>query len=1303
MSKRLSIQGKSLRNRLTVVVALVFILPFLIFFHVLYEEGLILKFIYHYAIIIVPLLVLSLLGLILLRQIFDKFMLISDFMKKADSGEFVMMDIHEDAAELREISISFNNILKKFQETSKQLEEATLKLNQEISLRQIAEENFKINAERFRVVAENAADAIICLEAPDNIVLWNKKAEEMFGYKADEVMGMNLHSIIVPEKFREKTSKGLNRFFETGTGPVVGKTIELSALRKDGREFPIELSISAMNIQGKWQSAGIIRDITERKTAEKMIRESESRYKYLIDSVTGYIYTVKVENGKPVSTSHGYGCAGITGFTSDEFDAYPFLWLQMIHEHDREAVKKQAEAILSGKKVPPIEHRIICKDGRIKWIRNTPVMHYDEHGNLTAYDGLVSDITESKIAWDAVEKAKKEWEATFDAIKDPIFIHDKKFNLVRVNKAYQMAAGMAFNEIIGRSYYEVFPKMDAPLKMCQKAMELQENIVEEVFIPSIDRIFNVRFYPMKDAEGRYLYSAHVMEDITERKKLDENLRKSEANLKKAQEVAHIGSWHLDIMKNELIWSDETYRIFKVPIGTPLTYEKFLETVHPDDLEYVDKAWTAALNREPYDIEHRILVGGEMKWVREKAEVEFNEQGKTVKGTGIVQDITGTKKAEETLKASQEYINNVINSSLDMIVAVDNDRRITVFNKAAQEIFGYGADEVLGRHADILYANPDEGLKAHKMTIEHGIYVQEILNKRKNNETFPSLLSASILKDLQGNTAGVMGISHDITNRKLAEKRIMDEMEITSHILMIAEATAHTTDMDKLMQQAVICIHKVMKSDACLSYLWEEDIRRFMPVHAVGLPDEMIPRFRVEHLDEGIEFVKKAARERDAAISSAPFMGADPASKPVPWLKDFNTMVIIPLLGRKKHLGLIISIYKKPVEFNDRDKKIFKGISNQVSTAVEEAWHYKEGIDKAMELSHKIETIQVMNDIDKTILSTLNPQEILETASRMISRLVSCDRVTIALVDNEKKGFRYAAGGGDDAVIKNLAFVKFEETSASKILKTGMPEYAANLIESSNLLVVEKKLLDAGFLSHIRMPIKVRDNVVGILSVGAKRPSAFTPNDLSTLEKISIQIGVALENARLLADLENLFLGTVKSLSSAIDAKSKWTAGHSERVTEIAIKIGKGMGMDEKTLKDLEIAGLLHDIGKIGTYEYILDKPEKLSDEELNVMKMHTVKGAEILEPIKQLKDIILAVKHHHEFYDGTGYPDGLKGEDIPFFARIIGVADAIDAMGADRPYRKGKTMDEIIAELKRCSGIQFDSKVVDAFLKTAGQ
>ena len=183
------------------------------------------------------------------------------------------------------------------------------------------------------------------------------------------------------------------------------------------------------------------------------------------------------------------------------------------------------------------------------------------------------------------------------------------------------------------------------------------------------------------------------------------------------------------------------------------------------------------------------------------------------------------------------------------------------------------------------------------------------------------------------------------------------------------------------------------------------------------------------------------------------------------------------------------------------------------------------------------------------------------------------------------------------------------------------------------------------------------------------------------------------------DLQELFINIVKVMVNALDAKSPWTKGHSVRVAEYATEIARKVGLDEDEINDIRLAGLLHDIGKIGTYDQLLDKPSKLTDEEFAIVKKHPAQGEAILKDIKQLKYIIPTIKHHHERIDGRGYPEGLKGENIPFSARILHVADSFDAIMADRPYRPSPGREYAIAELKRCNGTQFDPKVVEAFLE----
>lgn len=190
------------------------------------------------------------------------------------------------------------------------------------------------------------------------------------------------------------------------------------------------------------------------------------------------------------------------------------------------------------------------------------------------------------------------------------------------------------------------------------------------------------------------------------------------------------------------------------------------------------------------------------------------------------------------------------------------------------------------------------------------------------------------------------------------------------------------------------------------------------------------------------------------------------------------------------------------------------------------------------------------------------------------------------------------------------------------------------------------------------------------------------------------------NESLVLELKELLFNTVSAISYALETKDSYTYGHSSRVTYYSVEIGIQLGLDQEKLSHLEFAGILHDIGKIGVPENILNKPGCLTEEEYSIISKHPIRGGQILSRLKNIDDIINYVIHHHEKYDGTGHPGQLAGDEIPLGARILAVADAYDAMTSDRPYRKRMTHQIAIDELKKCTKTQFDPVIVEAFLLT---
>lgn len=193
--------------------------------------------------------------------------------------------------------------------------------------------------------------------------------------------------------------------------------------------------------------------------------------------------------------------------------------------------------------------------------------------------------------------------------------------------------------------------------------------------------------------------------------------------------------------------------------------------------------------------------------------------------------------------------------------------------------------------------------------------------------------------------------------------------------------------------------------------------------------------------------------------------------------------------------------------------------------------------------------------------------------------------------------------------------------------------------------------------------------------------------------------VARHTFLLYIDMRNQYISTIKALTKAIDAKDHYTHGHSERVSEYAVLIGQEMKLPEDFIEKLEYLGLMHDIGKIGIPEVILNKPSKLSDDEFNLVRSHSAVGAEIISNIKFIGEYADIVRHHHERIDGRGYPDRLTGDKISLGAKIIGVADSFDAMTSNRIYSAAMSKEDAVEELRRCCNAQFCQDVVNAFIK----
>lgn len=232
-----------------------------------------------------------------------------------------------------------------------------------------------------------------------------------------------------------------------------------------------------------------------------------------------------------------------------------------------------------------------------------------------------------------------------------------------------------------------------------------------------------------------------------------------------------------------------------------------------------------------------------------------------------------------------------------------------------------------------------------------------------------------------------------------------------------------------------------------------------------------------------------------------------------------------------------------------------------------------------------------------------------------------------------------------------------------------------------------------------VPVVLDGQVVAVV-LGADKQSgeSIVSIDAKLVTSTSQNMAIFLQNAMLYDDMGDMFMGTLHAMIAAIDAKDTYTCGHSERVAWVSRELAQAAGLDPAAVERVYLSGLVHDVGKIGVPEHVLTKPGKLTREEFAMIKTHPEIGGRIIKDIRQMSDLLPGVLHHHERWDGKGYPFGLSGEDIPLLGRIICLADSFDAMSSDRTYRSALSMPEVLEEIHRCAGTQFDSDLVDVFI-----
>jgi response regulator RpfG family c-di-GMP phosphodiesterase len=506
----------------------------------------------------------------------------------------------------------------------------------------------------------------------------------------------------------------------------------------------------------------------------------------------------------------------------------------------------------------------------------------------------------------------------------------------------------------------------------------------------------------------------------------------------------------------------------------------------------------------------------------------------------------------------------------------------------------------------------------------------------------------------------------------------------------AEISRSTFDLDRILDQSLDLLMEVIPSEAASFYLVKGDMLNFQTSKG-----EKGGQLIGEHLRMGQGIAGWVAK------TGIPYLTNDVVREPK-WESriaseisfDTRNILSVPVKSKDEVIAVVQLINKRETaEYDEDDQEMAALFATHLANVLEGTRMYRD-------VSDKVERLGVLMDASIHVTSTLDLEEVLDLIMSQAKEVLFAEASSIFLIDENRKELYFVSATGTGGKKAKRVRVPWGKGIVGWVAETGETLLVPDVAKDKRFYKRVDEETDFVTKSILAVPLVVRGRVVGVAEVlNKKGDGTFAQEDVDLFEAFARHAAVAVENARLYAELEELFRSSIRAVVFAVEAKDRYTRGHTERVTEYSVMSARELGLSRGDVKRVEIASLLHDVGKIGIPDTILGKPGKLTDEEFEIVKSHPVRGTEIMAPIGAMREIVPGIRHHHERYDGLGYPDKLRGKEIPLLGRIIAVADVFDALTTDRPYRSAVSVDETLEYLQSNAGYQFDPEVVEAFCK----
>lgn len=1119
---------------------------------------------------------------------------------------------------------------------------------------EVSQESLHEAEEKYHNIFEYSLDGIFQSTPAGRFLTVNPALARIWGYDSPEDVINNItniaHQVYVKPEQREEFMQLMDEYGEV-------EAFEFQTYRKDGSIIWVQENVRTVkDAEGNLQYyEGTVKDITEQKQTLEALRRSEERYRrtlnnmlegcQIIDYDWRYIYV------NDTAALHG---------RREPEELLMHTMMEMYPGIENTELFKVLRHCMEARTHQRLENEFVFPDGDSGWF---------ELSIEPVPEGLFIlsvDITERKQAEADLRDREARYRTLFENLPIPAFTKDRDGRYTSCNA--ENAKYWAENPV-GHTDHELLPPeiADALRAADLGVIETEEPIFgEEKFqSPSGLKYTLARKVPLYDGAGNVIGILGASLDITERKQAEKKLREAE----------QFNQATIDALTAHICVLDENGVILSVnrawhefaEANPPVPSDHFIGTNY---LAVCDAAQGEASSeaapfatglrsvmqheRAHFSLEYPCNVpGGEKRWfVARITRFTINEATRYVVAH---ENISERRMMEEALRASDARFSTAFHASpFATAITRLKDNRLVDVNHTWLELTGFPREEALGHTALELniWRNPDEQTKLIEQLQKQGrVQGIEIQIQRRPGEIVDLLFSAELI-ELSGE-AHMLSMALDISDRKRADKQLRESEQRYRDLVDGSQELICTHDLDGNILSVNPWASKT------LGYPTEELLKK-------NIVDFIIPSRRAE-FQKYLAEIKVNGRAR-------------------------GLMTVQTSSGER-----LIWEYNNSLRTEDVEEPIVRGMAHDVT----------EQRRAEKKIKQQLARLTAVNEIDRVIASSFDLSLTLNLLLRHVIRQLDLDAALILLANPNTKMLEYVAGEGFlGSKIKELK-LHIGEDYAGKVALERRMIHIPDLSAAETPFGQSYLTADENFVTYYGLPLIAKGQLKGVLEVFQHVPLETDEDWLSYLETLAKQAAIAIDNAQLFnnlqqtnAELSLAYDATIEGWSYALDLRDRETEGHTQRVTELTTKLGKKFGLSERDLTYARWGALLHDIGKMGIPDSILQKPDKLSDEEWEIMKLHPVYARNMLERINYLKSAIDIPYCHHEKWDGSGYPRRLMGEQIPLPARIFAVADVWDALTSDRPYRSAWKRSDALDYVKSAAGTHFDPQVVNVFLES---